>query len=212
MPPKKKSASAAKGKEKKGDAASDKYKEKLKLASTEIVNLQQQMEIQKHSLLEARRMEKLWRQVLCICSLERSSEVAAHTHRWTWWVIVNSSELTWYLPVMQRCEENQAEFERCKQELQDIAQDMARKSTVSRSHCSLAVLAWLPWKMLIVQMLVLVKRFLLQVQADQKQITIDDLETRIENMSHENDALHNQLERAKKDREESAAEHANEVS
>jgi hypothetical protein len=67
MPPKKKSAASAKGKTK-GDAAGDKYKEGLKVANTEIANLQQQIEIQKHDLFEARRMERLWRQVRCKCT------------------------------------------------------------------------------------------------------------------------------------------------
>ena len=58
MPPKKK---AAKGGKK--DAAVDKDKERLKFCQSEIVHLQQHIELQKQDLLRARQMEKFWKQV-----------------------------------------------------------------------------------------------------------------------------------------------------
>jgi ribosomal protein S15P/S13E len=62
MPPKKKGAKGgAKGA--KNLEAGD--KDSLRLAETEIAHLQQHIEIQKHDLLQARAMERLWRQVRC---------------------------------------------------------------------------------------------------------------------------------------------------
>lgn len=60
MPPKKKGANAGKK-----DAAVDKDKERLRLAQSEIVHLQQHIEIQKQDLLRARQMQKFWQQVCC---------------------------------------------------------------------------------------------------------------------------------------------------
>lgn len=57
------SKKSAKGAKKKVDAVGDKDKESLKLAQSEIAHLQQHIELQKHDMVEARRMERLWRQV-----------------------------------------------------------------------------------------------------------------------------------------------------
>lgn len=60
MPPKKTSKGGAKK-----DSAGDKDKEMLRLAQSEVANLQQHIEIQKHDVVHARRMEQFWRQVCC---------------------------------------------------------------------------------------------------------------------------------------------------
>lgn len=79
---------------------------------------------------------------------------------------------------MQRCEENLAAFEREKQDLQDIAKDKARKSTV---------------------------------QSDQKQITIEGLETKVEDLQRKNSLLQSQLETVESKNANAAGEHAKEV-
>jgi cell division protein FtsB len=56
-----------------------------------------------------------------------------------------------------------------------------------------------------------VQEFLLQVQNDQKQITIDGLEAKVESLERENDVLHSQLSSMEKNSAAAAEEHAEEV-